>query len=345
MRRKAVLVVLILAALFSALHADAANPFRRRDKARGDYFPADGDVPDLVRAGQVLTYTPQKFLEFYGSLGNRYIQYGLRNMMACEYQWGGKDRRLTIEISTLENATSAAGLFHYHRGTVLDGQGTTVDVEAEGVLDKRRGNRNLYMYRSNIFVKIVYAGKDPVPDLTVIGEFIDSELPEGRDAKPDGFAYIGIEGVDKSTIGLTPGFTFNISFLPPAVVASAPGAGSVASDLYIITRQLDRDAAQLYKDYNSYMKLYAEYVEEYKRDGQLYTKGVDPNQGRVVFTNYRNALIIMARPDGYEKGEVIIDRVMAKMDEVSPDPKKRGGGRGGWFRRRGGDKADDGDGD
>lgn len=341
MRRHVILVVLSLLLLSVCADAAMPNPFRRKDRARGDYFPENGDVPDLVRAGNVVKYTPQKFTEFYGAGGNRYIQYGLLNMMACEYIWGGKDRRVTIEISTMESPTAAAGLFHHHRGNVLDGRGTAVDVGAEGVLDTKRGNRNMYLYRSNIFVKIIYAGRDPVPDLTLIGEYIDSQLPTGRDLKPDGFAYIGIDGVNEDTISLTAGFTFNLSFLPAAVWASAPGGGSAASDLFIITRQLDRDAAQLYQDYTSYIKLYAEYFEEYKRGRQPYTKAVDPNQGRVVFTHYRNALIIAARPDGYEKGEALIDKVMAKMDEESPDPKKKGGG--GLFRRKGKKAAGDDD--
>ncbi|MCC8190290.1 MAG: hypothetical protein LIP77_06580 [Planctomycetes bacterium] len=323
--------------------AEAGMPFRRKGVARTGYFPEEGDVPHLVRTSKVLTYKGEKFQEFYGSLGNRYIQYGLLNMMSAEYTYGGREGRMTIEMSTMENPVAAAGLFHYHRGDLLQAEGQMVDVGTEGVLDTGRGGRNLYFYRSNLFVKIVYSGKEPVPDITVIGKFIDSQMPAGKDARPEGFSYIEVDGVNTGTIALTPGFTFNISFLPPAVFASAPGAGSVASDLYIITRNLDRDAAQLHKDYTAYLKLFAEYVEEYRRDGQAYTKAVDPNQGRVVCTQYRNAFIIMARPDGYEKGEVMIDRVMAKIDELSPPVDRRGGlfGR----RKRGGrdgvaDKAD-----
>lgn len=335
MRQKAVLVVLMLM-LFAAC-ADAAmpNPFRRRDRAKGGYFPEKGDIPDLVRTSPIVTYKREKFLEFYGQHGARYVQYGLLNLMSAEYTYGGKGRDITIEIATLEDPTSAAGLFHHHRGKVLAVPGRAVDVGAEGVVDSDRDDRNLYFYRSSIFVKIIYAGKEPVPDLTVIGRFIDGQLPKGRDMRPDGFAYIDVEGVNKESIGLTPGFTFNISFLPASVTASAPGGGSVASDMYILTRQLDRDAEQLFKDYTSYLKLYAEYIEEYKRGRQPFVKSIDPNQGRVVYTHYRNALIIAARPDGYDKGEVLIDRVMAKMNEVLPDQKKKGGVFG---RRKGEEK-------
>lgn len=342
MRRKTVIVVLGFLLFAQCADAGMPNPFRRRDKARSDYFPEEVDVPELERVGKILTYKNEKFQELYGTAGNRYLQYGMISMTTADYTYGGRDRRLTIEIVTMETPTAATGLFHYHRGNILDGRGTPVDVGAEGIVDAGRENRNLYFYRSNMFVKLIYSGKEPVPDLTPVASFIDSQLPAGRDARPDGFAYIEIDGVNKDTISLTSGFTFNISFLPPGITANAPGGGSVASDMFIITRQLDRDAAALYKDYTSYLKLYSDYVEEYKRGRQPYTKAVDPNQGRVVFTQYKNALIIAARPDGYEKGEALIDKVMAKMDSVEPDKKrkkeKEKEGGGGLFGRKGGHK-------
>lgn len=322
MRHKTVILVLIL--LIACGLADAANPFRRR-RAKGGMFPDNGDIPDLTRTGKVLTYEDKKFTEFYGEKGNLYLQYGMLHIMVGDYRYGGDGRRLTIELATMENPTAATGLYHHHRGNIVIGKGEPVKVGAEGVLDTERDGRTLYFYRSNIFAKIIYSGKDPVPNLLPIAKYIDERIPGGRDDKPDGFAYIEVEGVNKDTVALTPGYTFNISFLPPSVWASAPGGGSVASDLFIITRNLDRDAAQLYSDYNSYLKLYAEYVEEYRRGKQRFTKAVDPNQGRIVFTSYKNALILAVRPDGYDKGEVLIDRVIEKIDEVLPA--RRGGKR------------------
>ncbi len=322
MSGKTVFLVLVLVLAGTAAEAGMPNPFRRRSANAGT-FPDSGDIPNLELSGKVLTYQGPKFQELYGSAGNRYVQYGLLNMMVGEYTYGGKDRRVSIEMATMENPTAAAGLFHHHRGNVVADGGQMVPVGAEGVLDSKRDGRNLYFYRSNMFVKIVYGGDKPVPDLMPIAKFLDGQMPRGRDAKPEGFSYIEIEGIDPVTIALTPGFTFNISFLPASVWASAPGGGSVASDLFIITRQGAKEAAGLYSDYFSYLKLYAEYVEEYTRGRQRYVKAVDPNQGRVLFTSYRNALIIAARPDGYEKGEVLIDRVMAKIDEVSPDKRRK----------------------
>lgn len=326
MRRKTLILVLILFGVAALGEAGMPNPFRRdRSASRrgGKIFPETGDIPGLERTSKVVTYQEDKFQEFYGAAGNRYIQYGLINLMTAEYLYNGPKGRTTIEVATMENPTAAAGLFHYHRGSVLGGRGEEAPVGAEGVLDSRRESRNLYFYRSNMFVKVVYSGAEPVPDLRPIGKFIDEQLPMGRDDRPDGFNYIEIEGVNKDTISLTPGFTFNISFLPPSVWASAPGGGSQASDLFIITKLNSRDAAELLTDYASYLRLHAEYIEEYKRGGQRYVKGVDPNQGRVVATAYRHAFIIAARPDGYERGEALIDRVMARMDEVTPDGKRR----------------------
>lgn len=320
MRRKTLVLVLVM--LFAAGTGEAAL-FRSRS-ASGGMFPATGDLPDLVLVGKVLTYKLENFLEFYGKAGNRYVQYGLRNMMIAEYTYGGKGRRLTIELATMESPVASAGLFHHHRGNVVGPKGTAVNVGAEGVLDSSRHNRTLYFYRGNIFAKVIYSGEEPVPDLVPVAAAIDAKLPAGSDAKPEGFSYIEIPGVNKDTIELTPGFTFNYSFLPASVWASAPSGGSPASDLFIITRGNEREATEVFKDYLGYLKLQSDYVEEYQRGGgkQKYVKARDPGQGRVLFTVYRNALIIAARPDGYERGEPLIDQVMERIDAVNP-PKKR----------------------
>lgn len=332
--RKTTVPVLILALAFAAFcgHGEAANPFRRLGGggAGGGMFPPSGALPGLELVGKVLTYRVEKFQEFYGVAGNRYIEYGLQQMLAGEYTWGGKDRRLTVEMSTMDTPMNAAGLFHYHRGDVLKGNAARADVGAEGALDSMRDNRNLYFYRSNIFVKIIYSGKDPVPDIVQFARLIDAKIPGGRDDSPAGLEYIKVPGVKEDTIAVTPGFTFNIQFMPPAVWASAPGGGSVASDLFIITRNLDSEASELYRDYYKYLQMFSDSFEEYSRGGGKFIKAVDPNQGRVVFTAYRNVLIIAARPDGFEKGEALIDAVIARIDELTPAaaPRRRLFGRG-----------------
>ncbi|MDR1521007.1 MAG: hypothetical protein LBU23_12835 [Planctomycetota bacterium] len=323
MSRKAAVLVLILALAAPEAGAAMANLFRRRSASDG-MFPATGDVPDLtLTSRKILAYSGEKFAELYGAAGNRYLEYGLINMMVAEYVHGGKGRRLSLELATMESPVAAAGLFHHHRGKVLAGNGTPVDVGIEGVLDKGRDNRNLYFYRGRIFAKVIYSGPEPIPDLLPTGRFVDARLPAGTDAKPEGFAYIDVPGINRETIALTPGFTFNISFLPPSVWASAPGGGSVASDLFVITRNTRKEAEGLYNDYFSYLKLYADYFEEYRRGDRRFVKAVDPNQGRVLFTWHGNAMIIAARPDGYEKGEVLIDAVEAKIDEINPPKRGR----------------------
>ncbi|MDR1534360.1 MAG: hypothetical protein LBU64_04595 [Planctomycetota bacterium] len=320
---KAALLVLIMALAAPEAEAALANLFRRRSAGDG-MFPRTGDFPGLILTSRnIPTYSGERFSQLYGSAGNRYLQYGLVNMMVAEYTLGGQGRRLSIELATMETPTAAAGLFHHHRGGVLSGRGTAVDLGTEGVLDAARAGRNVYFYRGRIFAKVVYSGPEPIPDLLPVGRFVDDRLPKVDDARPEGFVYIEVEGINRETISLTPGFTFNISFLPPAVWASAPGGGSVASDVFIITRNRRKEAEGLYNDYFSYLKLYADYFEEYRRNGRRWVKAVDPNQGRVVFTWHENVLIIAARPDGYEKGEALIDSVVVKIDLVN----NSGGGR------------------
>jgi hypothetical protein len=172
-----------------------------------------------------------------------------------------------------------------------------------------------------------------------IARYIDNHMPSGgKDERPDGFEYIDIDGIAKDTIALTSGFTFNMSFLPPGVWASAPDGGSPASDLFVITKYSDKEAAELHRDYTAYLKLHAEYIEEYRMGSMRLTRAVDPNQGRVVFGAYKNALIIAARPDGYEKGEVLIQRVMDRVDQKRGGGSRNNGGGSRWnpFRRRGG---------
>lgn len=340
MPRKTVIALLIFFTLFAGV-CDAGMPFsrRNRDGSRGGGpFPGAGDVVDLSPEGKTKSYQPDSLTEFYGDAANRYLQYGLLKMESRDYLYGGPKDRVNIEIATMESPTAAAGLYHFHRGKLLEGAGKPLDIGAEAVLDVKRDSRNLYFYRGAYFIKIVYSGKGRPPDLTPIARYIDDHMPaKAKDEKPQGFEYIDIDGINKDTIALTPGFTFNISFLPPSVWASAPGGGSPASDLYIITRLSDNDAAELQQDYTAFLRLHAEYFEEYKVGSMKLTKGIDPNQGRVVFGAYRNALIIAARPDGYVKGEALIEQVMDRIDEVRGEGKRP--------RKKRGDDDDDGDGE
>jgi hypothetical protein len=192
MRRKTALALLTLLLLSMApvlsSVAEAGMPriFQRgRDllTPQNDIFPAKGEIPGLEPVDRILTYRNQKFEQLYGTAGERYIQYGMTSLQSANYEYDGG--RLSLEIVTLDEPIQAAGLFHYHRGKVLREPGRDLDVGAEGVLDTARQGRNLYFYRSNLFVKIVYSGKTPVPDLMPIARRVDSKLPSRRDDKPD----------------------------------------------------------------------------------------------------------------------------------------------------------------
>ncbi len=328
----AVLTAAVLAVLSAAAGlcptAEAGMPFRRGSRLlthQSGLFPGKGTIPDLEPAGKLLTYRGDNFRKLYGTAGERYIQFGMTSLMSADYTYFVG--RLSIEIVTLDDPIQASGLFYYHKGKVLRTPGEEVSVGAEGVLDTGREGRNLYFYRSNMFIKIVYSGKNPVPDLMPIAEYIDAKLPSRDDDKPAGVDYIRVEGVDEGTIAVTPGFTFDNNALPPSVWASAPGGGSQASDLYVVTRMREKDAEEVFEDFTRYQQMYAKYVEEYRIDGQRYVKAVDPGQGRVVFTLYQNAVIIAARPDGYPRGELLIGRVMDKIDEIRGVPRRGAGGR------------------
>ena len=316
MRKTALLVLALVALAIPGAEAAFLSRLRGRHSAGAGMFPADGSVPGLRRLSRILTYRGETFQEHYGSAGNRYLQYGLLNLLSGEYAYGEGGGRTTIELATMETPVAAAGLFHYFRGAVLGSAGRDVPVGVEGVVDAARGDRNLYFYKANIFVKIVYSGREPVPDLVPVAAVIAGNIPAGREDRPDGFKYIEIDGVDLDTVALTPGHTFNSAFLPPSVWASAPAGGSVASDLFIITRRTAREANRTFRDYASYLRTLAEYFDEFKSGGRRFVRAVDPVQGRVVFAAHKRAVVIAARPDGFERGEELINRVIARIDEV-----------------------------
>ncbi len=297
--------------------AEAAGLFARlrgNDGAGSGTFPGTDDLPGLTKLGKIVTYKGKNFLDYYGSQANRFLQYGMHTMKVGDYDYQGEGRRVVVEIATMESVDRSAGLFHYHRGHVLANKGKDIDIGIEGVLDVERGGRNIYFYKSNLFVKIVYSGKMPIPDLMPIAELVASRISAGRAQRPEGFKYIDIQGVDMRTVAMTPGYTFSSEFLPASVWANAPGGGTSACDLFIITRRSSKEAAEVYKDYTGYMRTLGKNFDQFKRGKQNFTQGVDPVQGRVIFTAYKNAVIIAARPDGYDKGEALIQKVMAKID-------------------------------
>ncbi len=318
--RKAAVIVLTIVFFTASTIAQAGflSRLRNRDGADADMFPGTGTVEGLERTSKIVTYRGNRFDKEFGEGGYRYRQFGLSNLKVADYNYGGSDKRVVIELATMDNMDGAAGLFHFYRGIVLKNSGAPVDVGAEGVIDQARGGSTIYFYKSNIFGKIIYSGKAPVPDLLPIAKAVDNLIKTPRTGnKPEGFNYIDIPGVVMDTVAVTPGATFSTDFLPPSVWASAPGGGSAASDLFIITRRTSKEASALAKDYAAYMRMMGDNFEEVRRGKQRFYQGVDPTQGRVIFTAYKTLLIIAARPDGYEKGEQLIEKVMQKYDSIN----------------------------
>ncbi|MDR3211928.1 MAG: hypothetical protein LBU79_08445 [Planctomycetota bacterium] len=313
------LTLLLLLALATGSQASGAgllSRFRGNTTASSGMFPDSGSVPQLELTGRILTYRGNTFTDTYGTTANIYLVYGFTGLKSATYNYGGPDRPLVIEIAAMTTPDAAAGIFHHHTVKVLQNQAEDVAVGTEGALDTPRGGRTLYFYKSNLFVKIIYSGKTPIPDLLPVAQAVNQRIGGSGGQKPQGFNYIDIPGVDLKTVSVTPGNCFQIQELPPAVWASAPGGGSTASDLFIITRGSRREAARVARDYSAYVRLVGQNYDEYRVGKQTFWRGVDPQQGRVVFTSYRSVMIIAARPDGFDKGEELIKAVMRKIDAV-----------------------------
>lgn len=316
MRQATVLVLITLLLLPPA--AEAAGLFaklRGRDAAADGMFPGSGVVDGLEKVSKVTTYRSHNLSKHFGEFAGRYAQYGLQDVKVCEYDFGGPGERLVVEIGTMDSVDAAAGLFHFYRAKVVAGSGKPVDIGTEGIIDAGRGSRTIYFYKANLFVKIIYSGKtDSIPDIVPVARAVDARIKNRGAEKPLGFKYIDIPGVDMRSVAVTPGRTFNIQELPPAVWASSPGGGSTASDLFIITRRGAKEATQVAKDYAAWLRMLGENFEEFRRGKQRFYQAVDPSQGRVIFTAYKHVVIIAARPDGFDKGEALIEAVMRKID-------------------------------
>lgn len=323
--RKTTIIVLIALTLCCAAQAAMPNPFRRMGASNGRMMPENGDFSGLTPTGKTLTYSEKRLIDFYGKSAGPFLAYGYDTLFRREYTLNSPKDRITIEVAVMGSTLGAAGLYHHHRLNIIgQGKWAPAAVGAEGMTDKGRQNRNLYFYKEKYFCKVIYSGSEPVPDLVPIARVVENKLPQGiSDQRPTEFAVIDIPGVNMETLSVTAGSCFNLTFMPVAVTASAPGGGSVASDMFLVTRYRDSEAADLYRDYASYLKMFANYFEEYTVNGRTYGKAVDPNQGRVLFTVYRNLFIIAARPDGYEKGEPLIAAIMARYDQIAPPRGRR----------------------
>jgi hypothetical protein len=134
--------------------------------------------------------------------------------------------------------------------------------------------------------------------------------------------------VDPSTGRVSGGYTFNYEFLPPGVFAKAPGAGAIA-EVFLISHYTQKEAEKTAHKHRYFLEVNGmDYDSKYttrEEDGgggfaffgsgghRRVWWGTDPNVGRVICTRYGVYLIGVLAPKSFERGEVILDRIVAEM--------------------------------
>jgi len=285
---------------------------------QANILPDEKTYDGLKPLGKKKTYAGEDAIKRYlGGYGKLFYQYGTRNIYVRDYELGKPDQTLTVEIYTLNSDKSAAGLFHYHRGRILRNMGTPVDVGVEGVVDTFRGGRSLYFYKQLTFVKLIYTGGKPVPDLVPLANAIARDIA-GDNTPPTGVEHLNVEGVNPETWRVSPGYVFNYEFLSTGIFAKAPGAGSVA-EVFIIGCFDDNEAKRCGSDYRLFLQLNGkDYTVKHKTHSRMLWWAQDPTQGRVVCTVQDDFLIGILRPQTYEMAEVVLDRI---ADHIKDAPR------------------------
>ena len=279
-----------------------------------DYLPNTGAVTGLVRTTKKSVYRGAKMGKRLGGNAALYVNYGARAMATADYTLGGADGNLTVEIFIMEQDVAGSGLFHHFRGHKLRNTGRTVTVGAEGVVDTQRKDRNLYFYKESLFCKLIYTGREPVPNLVPLGQRIAGRL-RGHQKQPRAFQYLALEGIKPETASVSPGYTFNCQFLPPGVFADAPGAGAIAR-AFLIEHDSPKSAAKTAQDYRAYLSVHgANYGLKYGPKRRRTWWARQPDQGRVICTQYREWLVGVQWPKNYTKGEALIERI---VDRIKP---------------------------
>ncbi len=278
----------------------------------GRFMPESGEAPGLVRIGKVHVARGDRMRDYMGARANVYSNYGAETMATCDYTLGGAGKSLTIESYSMENEVAAAGIFHYHRGRKLYGLGKTVAVGVAGVLDTRRKGRSLYFYKQRQFVKLVYTGPDPVPDLLPLARAMAAKMP-GTGKPPGGFEYLNVEGVDPAATYVWPGYTFNCDFLPTGIFAKAPIAGPIA-EVFLIAHHDKKAAAKTAQNYRIYLEINGkDYAVKHTQRRRLVWQAQQPAIGRVIVTQYKKYVIGVRRPKTYAAGEAVLKRVVANI--------------------------------
>ncbi len=287
---------------------------------QANVLPDEKTYEELKPVGKKKTYAGEdKIKRYLGSSGKLFCQYGTSNIYVRDYEMGSSKQTLTVEIYTLKSDKNAAGLFHYHRGRILRNQGTPVDAGVEGVVDTFRGGRNLYFYKQLTFVKIIYTGSKPVPDLVPLAKSIANDI-SGDNSPPTGVEHLNVEGVDAASWKVSPGYVFNYEFLSTGIFAKAPGAGPVA-EVFIIGCFDEGEAKRSGSDYRLFLQLNGkDYTIKHKNFSRVVWWGQDPKQGRVICTVQDEFLVGILRPQTYETGEVVLDRI---ADHIKDAPRLR----------------------
>jgi hypothetical protein len=279
-------------------------------------FRADGHLPDngFYQDWRIFgkkRWVAGRNLETYiGRQAAMFESYGASLLCTADYGPPKAEAPvLTIESYEMDSALAASGIFHYHRGHILRGQGRPADIGIEGV----RGEGVLYFYKGIFFFKIIYTGPDEaMVDLEKIGRAIAADIPGGT-RPPRGFEYLSVDGLEPKSSRLSAGYTFNYEFLPPAIFCKAPGAGKIA-EVFLIGHHTEDQAERTARDYRFFLEKYGlDY--SFKRSGmkRLIWWARDPTHGRVICTQYRRWVIGVLTPQTFERGEVILDRIVLRI--------------------------------
>jgi hypothetical protein len=274
------------------------------------YLPAGEVLPGWKRVGKLQRFRGSGVEDYIGRQAVLFKNYGLNGLFVADYAPASAPySTLTIESYQMEKPLAGSGIFHYYRGRKYRGLGVPVDVGVSGFYVRNV----LYFYKDRFFFKVIYTGKEKVPpDLVTIGRTIANEIP-GQARPPRGFEFLNVEGVNPKDAMVSGGYTFNYDFLPPSISAAAPGAGKIAR-VFLISHYEEDEATKTARDYRYFLENNA-LNYEFKRtsDGRLVWWGRDANQGRVIVTRYRKWVIGVLTPETYEKGEVVLDRVIRQM--------------------------------
>jgi hypothetical protein len=277
------------------------------------HLPEGAEIAGWQQTGDLERFGGKDLEDYIGRQAALYRNYGFVVLCVADYRRPGAEHpALTIESYEMERPMAASAVFHYHRGRklpYLEGSAAPVDVGVNGAGTERV----LYFYKDRWFFKLIYSGAaGQEPDLPAIGRHIAAAIP-GEARPPRGFEYLAVEGVDAKTAEPTAGYTFNYAFLPPAIRAEAPGAGPIA-EVYLIGH-FERDQAEkTAQDHRYWLRSNGlDYSVKRTGSGRLLWMGRDPSQGRVICTQYRTWVILVLAPKTYERGEVMLDRIVERI--------------------------------